>query len=148
MKFYRHFFTAASLILLLTLSACDQRSEVNSKDLSQYHGKWLVINYWATWCTPCIKEIPELNQLQASHADKLTVLGVDYDQSEGEARAQNIARMGISFTVLTDDPANVLGITRPSVLPTTLLLNPEGQLVHTLVGPQTESSLLTLIDGL
>lgn len=148
MKSYRNFFTVSFMMLLLTLTGCNQTDEVSSKDLSQYRGKWLVINYWATWCAPCIEEIPELNQLAATHPDKLAVLGVDFDQAEGEARAQNISKMGIEFTVLTDDPATTLGIAAPSALPTTLILNPEGQLVHTLFGPQTESGLLALIDSL
>ena len=105
-------------------------------------GQWRVINYWAIWCTPCREEIPELNALNDS--TELMVFAVNYDGQIGEALLSQAAEMGITFTLLEQDPGAVMGIERPHVLPTTLLVNPEGAVTDTLVGPQTQESLLAV----
>lgn len=135
-----------SLLLLISvqLSNCSK----GNNDLFQHMGseQWTVINYWATWCKPCIEEIPELNQLAASQTNHITVLGVDFDQSQDDALQAKIDKLGIHFTVLNQDPAEQLGYPRPTVLPTTIIINPQQQLHQTLVGPQTQQSLLQAIE--
>ncbi len=120
-------------------------SNGNSGKFSDHHGQWLIINYWATWCKPCIKEIPELNQFASSQQGSVVLFGVDYDQHQDEQLRQQREKMGITFPVLNNDPAAVLGYERPKVLPTTLVFNPNGQLHRTLFGPQTKHSLLQAI---
>ena len=100
---------------------------------------WRVVNYWAAWCRPCRDEIPELNAL--SEEPSVTVLGVNYDGVEGEALDALIKDFDIRFGSLSQEAASRLGATRPQVLPTTLILNPQDELVGTLVGPQTAESL-------
>ena len=108
--------------------------------LEELRGQWVVINYWAQWCKPCIEEIPELNALDQKY-EQVTVLGVNYDGAIGEALAQQQTRLGLAFASLEADPSAQLGIPRPIVLPTTLILDPDGQLAASLVGPQTIESL-------
>jgi len=105
--------------------------------------QWNVINYWAIWCKPCREEIPELNQL--NQIENVVVLGVNFDSKVGEALVSDADDLGIAFDII-DDPASSLNITRPSVLPTTLVLSPEGTLVARLVGPQTAESIMAHID--
>jgi thiol-disulfide isomerase/thioredoxin len=105
--------------------------------------QWNVINYWAIWCKPCREEIPELNQL--NQIENVVVLGVNFDGKVGEALVSDAGDLGIAFTII-DDPSYGLNISRPSVLPTTLVLSPEGTLVATLVGPQTAESIMAHID--
>ena len=105
--------------------------------------QWNVVNYWAIWCVPCRQEIPELNQL--NQIENVVVLGVNFDGKVGEALISHAGDLGIAFDII-DDPASRLKISRPSVLPTTLLLSPEGTLVATLVGPQTAESIMVHID--
>ena len=76
------------------------------------------------------------------HADTLQVFGVNFDQPDGEQIQEQVARMKIEFPVYLIDPAAALGITKPEVLPTTFIFDPQGKLHSTLVGPQTEESLL------
>jgi thiol-disulfide isomerase/thioredoxin len=134
---------ALYLLLALTLAACSGERGPPG-ELSGLLGRWVVINYWAEWCTPCIKEIPELNELAEQNPD-LAVVGVNFDDAEGEELARQITQLGIAFPILAEDPAARLGIPRPAVLPTTLILDPEGKLANTLVGPQTLESLAAAI---
>ena len=103
----------------------------------------MVVNYWAQWCTPCIREIPELNALN-QHYPLVNVLGVNFDGATGEQLATQVRELKIDFPMLAEDPAADLGLSRPAVLPTTLILNPAGELTEVLVGPQTLESLLTV----
>jgi thiol-disulfide isomerase/thioredoxin len=108
----------------------------------QWAGKWIVVNYWAEWCKPCRMEIPELNRLHAAGADAgIVVLGVNFDGITGERLQKLIDQFQIEFQVLLDDPAPRWSHERPTVLPTTLIIDPEGKLHEVLVGPQTFESL-------
>ena len=128
--------------LAMLLCACGGEPPASTAStLEQSTGQWRVINYWAEWCTPCIKEIPELNELAREHPE-IAVFGVNYDGATGEQLAQQISQLGIAFTNLDTDPAAELGMERPRVLPTTVILTPTGELSATLVGPQTVASLL------
>lgn len=111
----------------------------------QYSGRWLLINYWAEWCGPCRKEIPELNELHHETSD-IVVLGVNYDGLTGEALTDLIATMGIEFPVLVNDPRARWQQETPAVLPTTLLINPAGELAEVLVGPQSLDSLKAAVE--
>ncbi|MFP6806588.1 MAG: TlpA disulfide reductase family protein [Pseudomonadales bacterium] len=138
-----------AVLLVIALTSCQQPDFYDTEGRGYLHedlkGKWLILNYWATWCGPCIKEIPELNKLAEEHADTLQVFGVNFDQPDGEQIQEQVARMKIEFPVYLIDPAAALGITRPEVLPTTFVFDPQGKLHSTLVGPQTEESLLELM---
>ena len=105
-------------------------------------GQWRVVNYWAVWCGPCREEIPELNRLHKG--TDLVVYAVNYDGKQGEELASQAATMHIEFTILAQDPGPALGVERPRVLPTTRLVSPAGKVTDTLVGPQTEETLLTI----
>ncbi len=130
------------LTLAAVLAACgsDDKPASQSLDLESLRGQWVVVNYWAKWCKPCIKEIPELNALDRQYP-QVAVLGVNFDGLSGAELEQQVSELGIAFPILPEDPAAALGTDRPVVLPTTLVLDPDGKLVHTLVGPQTLESL-------
>ena len=105
-------------------------------------GHWRIVNYWAVWCGPCREEIPELNRLHEE--TDLVVFAVNYDGKQGEELASQAATMNIDFRMLAQDPAPGLGVERPRVLPTTLLVDPAGRVTDTLVGPQTQETLLAV----
>jgi thiol-disulfide isomerase/thioredoxin len=140
------------VILALTslLIACQQPdfwdTKGNGYRYEDMEDKWKVVNYWATWCGPCIKEIPELNTLAEDHHETIRVFGVNFDSPELEERQAQVEKMKIEFPVYSEDPAIVLGIAKPEVLPTTFIFSPDGKLVATLVGPQTEATLLAEIN--
>ena len=129
---------ALTLISSLLLSGC------SSEPIGVVPSQWSVVNYWAIWCKPCREEIPELNQL--NQIENVVVLGVNFDGKVGEALVSDADALGITFDLI-DDPAPSYNITRPSALPTTLVLSPEGTLVATLVGPQTREAIIASIDS-
>ena len=100
--------------------------------------RWNVVNYWAIWCEPCRDEIPELNKL--SREQTINVLGVNFDGKQGAALSADEATLGIEFPTIAD-PSTKMAFARPTVLPTTLIISPEGQLVAALKGPQTAEEI-------
>ncbi len=132
-----------TLSLGLALAGCGER-RAPLDPIGKHLGDWVLVNYWAEWCKPCIREVPELNSLDSEAG--ITVLGVNYDGATGDALAAQIEALDIAFAQLPADPANELGIDRPQVLPTTVVIDPDGRRVATLVGPQTAESLRDAMD--
>ena len=136
------------LLIYLSLVSCE-RSESDDAYLEQASnvvltGKWIVINYWATWCGPCREEIPELNRLSREQPESLKVFGVNFEPVSADEMEENIKEMGILFPVFPEDPYEQLGYERPLVLPTTIVISPEGSIHAELVGPQTRDSIIAL----
>ncbi|MCW8880612.1 MAG: TlpA family protein disulfide reductase, partial [Kangiellaceae bacterium] len=111
--------------------------------LDDFRGKWVVVNFWAEWCSPCIEEIPELNRL-AAESDELNivVLGVSYDPIENDALSGLVRKLNIEYPVMATDPAPILPFTLPPTLPTNYLLTPDGEVIAKLVGTQNYESLV------
>lgn len=122
-----------------------QLADGHEQTLADLNGRWLVINYWAIWCKPCIHEIPEFNRLAREQAAQVAVFGIDFDGAEGAVLEARRQQLGIEFPLLGADPAAGLGHPRPNVLPTTVIYNPEGRLHTTLIGPQDYNGLLAAI---
>lgn len=128
----------------LWLAACgeDYGTDQHGRMVSaaQLQDRWLVINYWAEWCGPCRKEVPELNTLAASRTD-LVVLGVNYDGLQGEELLKASEQLGIRYSVLAIDPAERLKLPRSDALPSTYLIDPQGRVRDQLLGEQTSAGL-------
>jgi thiol-disulfide isomerase/thioredoxin len=115
--------------------------------LSDYRGGWVVVNYWATWCAPCRKEMPELSQLHDERND-ITVLGLAFEDTDDEAFETFLAEFHASYPILRVDvyhPPEPFGA--PKVLPTTIILGPGGQPVKTFLGPVTREAIERLVDS-
>ena len=132
---------------LLSLAGCAKEQSYRVADgsamqLSDLHGNWVLINYWADWCRPCREEIPELNVLhQRQEGEPMFVLGVNFDYLEGSELSQLIDEMGIEFPVLLDDPQVIVGYAAAEVLPMTVVITPQGEVHKVLVGPQTAETI-------
>jgi thiol-disulfide isomerase/thioredoxin len=113
--------------------------------LKNYPKHWIIINYWASWCGPCREEIPQLDKFYAKYHQQVLLFGVNFDQIQGDDLKQAIKRMRIKFPVLMNNPAAIFNLTTVPGLPTTFIINPKGELVKTLYGPQTVNSLRTAV---
>ena len=132
-----------ALALALALGGCG-RGEAPATDGEALRpaGQWLLVNYWAEWCKPCLEEIPELGAFAGKHAGTARVVLVNFDGVSGEALAQQAAALGIEPALLLDrDPAQELGLARPQALPSTFVIDPSGAQGPVLLGPQTVASL-------
>lgn len=138
------------MVVLVALGSCQpvdfKYADGGPGRYSDWHGRWVVINYWAEWCAPCRYEIPQLNALHRTEAghDAL-VIGVNFDGIEGESLRQLVQRMSIEFPVMSADPRSRFGYDLPAVLPTTVVIDPRGSIAATLVGPQTEGSIVSVL---
>lgn len=124
-----------------------QRLHGGKMQLSDLRGQWVVLNYWATWCAPCRKEIPDLSALHSAR-DDITVLGLAFEDTDIESFDEFLAEFNPSYPALLVDvyaPPDPFGA--PRVLPTTIILNPEGYAVKTYLGPVTREDLETFIDS-
>lgn len=128
------------LLSLILLVACrpDSRDVYNRPiNFKDYKGKWLVINYFAPWCKPCIKELPQLNALYLFYKNKIMVFGVSYDTLKNEDIIAFANKTGITFPILTSFPLQKFTTTTIDAIPITFIISPDGKLNKILPGPQT-----------
>jgi peroxiredoxin len=107
-----------------------------SVDLASFKGHVVVINFWATWCPPCVAEMPALDRLhRALSRDGLVVLGVSVDEDEA-VLTSFVDKVGLTLKVLRDPGGTVArGAYRTTGYPETFVVDAKGVIVETYVGP-------------
>ncbi|MBC3767351.1 TlpA disulfide reductase family protein [Neptunicella marina] len=110
-----------------------------------YQGKWLVVNYFAKWCAPCLEEVPELNQFyQLSKQQNIGLIAISWDKLAQQQLEQIVEQYQMQFPLVhefyTPPPFE-----RPAQLPVSYIISPEGKVVKTLKGQQTADSLFNYI---
>jgi len=119
----------------------------SSFDLAEHRGQWVVVNFWATWCAPCLKEMPELSALDAMR-EHVQVIGLAYEEIEADDMRAFLQKHPVVYPIAIidtfDPPAD---FDTPPGLPMTYLIGPEGQVVEKILGPVTAERLETLIAG-
>jgi len=114
--------------------------------LSDYRGKWVVVNYWATWCPPCLTEIPELVDFHEEHKDKdAVVLGVNFEDIGLNGLKQFSEEYFMNYPVLRAKPGPNSALGPIPGLPTTFLVSPSGEVVARQVGPVTAKRITDFI---
>jgi thiol-disulfide isomerase/thioredoxin len=114
--------------------------------LSQYKGKWVIVNYWATWCPPCLEEVPDLVAFYDSHKNKdVMMFGVAFDYQSAKEVANYVDDMLMSYPIVLGDDQVTKQIGYSEVLPTTFIYNPSGKLVKTKRGLVTKQYLETIM---
>jgi thiol-disulfide isomerase/thioredoxin len=109
--------------------------------LSDFRGKWVIVNYWATWCPPCLEEIPDLVQLYEDNRDTLVVLGVDFEEVNTEYLREFVDSHFMTYPVVRSEPLPVTPLGPVLGLPTTYIISPEGERVARQEGPVTRESI-------
>jgi thiol-disulfide isomerase/thioredoxin len=114
--------------------------------IEDLRGQWVVLNYWATWCAPCRKEIPDLSDLH-ERAENISVVGLAYEETEPDEFRAFLAEFSPSYPNLlvnVFNPPQPFGA--PMALPTSILLDPRGIPVKTYVGPVTSEEIETFVE--
>jgi thiol-disulfide isomerase/thioredoxin len=142
----------AALMLLLSLAQASWAGDWNLKDrdgtnftLSGLHGKWVLVNFWAPWCPPCLQEMPDLNALQQRHKD-LQVIGVAVMYGSRKEVTDIIGKLSVSYPIVfgNEDTAGDFG--GLDGLPTSFLYTPSGKLLGLHQGMLTKAQIEQVIE--
>ena len=113
--------------------------------LQDYKGKWVLVNFWATWCPPCLEEMPELQKLHETHKD-IAVIGIAMDYQDPKYVISFADDLLVTFPIVLGDQKIAAQIGRITGLPTTYLYSPQGTLATQHVGGLTRQAVERYID--
>ncbi len=110
-------------------------------DLASLRGKWVIVNFWATWCSPCIKEMPDISQFVAARSD-VAAIGIAFGGEEKQDVVAFLGKHPVKYPVANlplEEPPKDFGA--PKGLPTTYLIAPDGSIAKKFTGPVTSQDL-------
>ncbi|MEO8802997.1 MAG: TlpA disulfide reductase family protein [Rudaea sp.] len=117
-------------------------------DLSKQSGKWVIVNYWATWCSPCLKELPDISAFVAANKSTVTAIGLDYEDSDKADVVKFLSKHPLSYAVAQVDTENPpKDFDTPKGLPNTYVIAPDGHVAKAFLGPVTAKDLAAVIAG-
>ncbi|MGW7161347.1 TlpA family protein disulfide reductase [Paenibacillus taichungensis] len=105
--------------------------------LSDYRGKVVMINFWASWCTPCVREMPMINQIAQTYQNDVETLFVNVGEAKGTIR-EFMEKQQFDFPVIIDVTGKVSRLYRITGLPATMIIDQEGIFSHILLGELTK----------
>jgi thiol-disulfide isomerase/thioredoxin len=116
-------------------------SKGHPQRLADYRGRFVVVNFWATWCVPCIQEIPEIAAFAKAHPE-VAVIGVAVDAEDNVAKVQQFAaKTGHDYPLVFSNAKVEKQLGDPRALPTTRVYDPAGKVVYDKAGRVTQKSL-------
>jgi cytochrome c biogenesis protein CcmG, thiol:disulfide interchange protein DsbE len=108
--------------------------------LDGFRGRPLVVNYWATWCTSCVAEMPDFQEVYAAVSDRVQFLGVDV-QDDPEAAKRFVRRTGVKYRIASDPVAAAFKRMKVIGMPTTYFVDADGDVLERFTGPLTADDL-------
>ena len=117
-------------------------------DLSRQSGKWVIVNFWATWCSPCLKELPDISAFVAAHKDKVAAIGLDFEDADKADIEKFLKAHPLSYPVAQvdiNDPPKDFEV--PKGLPNTYVIAPDGHVAKAFLGPVSAKDLDAAIAG-
>ncbi len=138
-----------ALLLLLILPLLAQAVDMpltavngSKTNLDRYQGKWVVVNYWATWCPPCIIEMPELQSFHDENVNNnAMVVGINAEHISQQRLQTFLDDYFITYPNFVSGPTQQSELGLIPGLPTTFLVTPEGEVVARQVGPVTREMI-------
>jgi thiol-disulfide isomerase/thioredoxin len=126
---------SALLLWALGAAAFDVVDTAGTKHrLADYKGRWVVVNFWATWCAPCVKEIPEIAEFHRAHAKDVVVIGIAVDNEEIDKTKQFAKKVGHDYPLVLGDDKVEKQFDKVKGLPVTKVYDPAGKKVYDRLG--------------
>lgn len=146
--FSAFFFTFLILVLATEARAVEyELPDTNGKmqSLDQYKGKWLIVNYWATWCGTCMKELPELIDFHENNNVDGVVVGINFEAIKASDLKEFVDTKPIPYSVLSTVPVRETPLGPVPALPMTYIIDPQGNVVAGEIGIVTRKNLESYI---
>lgn len=137
-------FTTAALAGLFTFKSLQSDFETlegKTYSWNGLQGQWVVVNYFAPWCAPCLREMPELASFNQSLPDDTLLFAVNYDPKTKTELIEMTKKYGIALPVIVSTSDTKLPMVKPPYLPATFIIGPDGNIRDTIMGEVTASSL-------
>jgi peroxiredoxin len=143
--------TAIFLLFSMISSASDfslKDTQGNIHNLADYRGKWVLVNFWATWCTPCMEELPELSALHSARKDSdLVVIGIAMEYPSTQVVMDFLKTHPLPYPVVLGNYQIAKQIGQVHALPTAYLFDQTGKLVSSQAGTVTRASVEGFINS-
>ena len=115
--------------------------------LSDLRGKPVVINYWATWCVPCVREMPTFQKYHDLYGDRFVMVGIDEEEPADKVE-ELVNSFEFTYTILLDPKVSAGELYQVMVLPSTFFVDAEGILRYRHIGSLEEEQLKAYLGGL
>lgn len=113
--------------------------------LSEHRGKTVIVNFWATWCTPCVNELPHFNEAYLSHGSDVAIVAIHSDLVTDDVEAY-LARYDYQLPFALDETGDVIkAFGGSAMLPQTIVINQDGVITYNAAGSVTHEKLESLI---
>jgi cytochrome c biogenesis protein CcmG/thiol:disulfide interchange protein DsbE len=121
----------------------------NNLKMSDYRGKIVILDFWATWCPPCRKGIPDLIELQNEFKEDLVIIGISLDQPSTIGSLKSfIQEYGINYSIVFGTMEVAMAYGNIQAIPTSFVVNRDGEIVEKFVGLVPKSNYINLIGNL